>query len=82
MTRLPLPKWAPGYEVIIMRRTMQEILESADDLATRFEAYEPKQEDERGLAVVSAPRRSAVEGSVSEQPIRNAGQASSTSHDG
>jgi hypothetical protein len=37
-----------------MPRTVQEILDHADELAQRFEEYEPSAEDERDLRVFAA----------------------------
>jgi hypothetical protein len=47
-------------EVIDLRRTVQDILDHADDLARRFEAYEPAAEDERDAQVFAALRRRRV----------------------
>jgi hypothetical protein len=46
-----------------MPRTVRKILESANDLAKRFEDYEPQVSDERDPALVPAPPRPAIVGS-------------------
>jgi hypothetical protein len=46
-----------------MPRTIREILESADDLARRFEDDEPQVSDERDPGLVPAPPRPVIVGS-------------------
>ncbi|MEA2185433.1 MAG: hypothetical protein QOK16_444 [Solirubrobacteraceae bacterium] len=55
-----------------MPRTVQDILDYADELARRFEAYEPAAEDERDAAVFAALRDAAVSRSTAERSIRTA----------
>lgn len=43
-----------------MPRSMQEIIDSADELADRFEAYEPKPEDRRDPRALHALRRAST----------------------
>lgn len=55
-----------------MPRSVQEILNHADELAARFEQYEPAAEDERDPAVYAALRRAVVSRSDAERAIKNA----------
>jgi hypothetical protein len=52
--------------------TVQEILDHADELAQRFEDYEPSVEDERDPRVFAALRDAAVARSDSERSIQAA----------
>jgi len=55
-----------------MPRSVQEILDHADELAARFERYEPAAEDERDPAVYAALRTAVVSRSDAERAIKNA----------
>jgi hypothetical protein len=55
-----------------MPRTVQEILDHADELAKRFEDYEPSPTDERDPAVFSELRRAVLSRSDAERSIRDA----------
>ena len=55
-----------------MPRPIQEILDHADDLAKRFEDYEPKAEDERNPASLTQLRNAALARSHAERAIRDA----------
>ncbi len=57
---------------MIMPRTVQDILDHADELAKRFELYEPKTADERDPEVFAALRRSVIARSDAERSIRDA----------
>lgn len=48
------------FGVMRMPRTVQEILDHADDLAKRFEDYEPAADDERNPHVFAALRKAVV----------------------
>jgi hypothetical protein len=53
-------------------RTVQDILNHADNLARRFEAYEPAAVDERDAHVFAALRDAALSRSEAERSIRSA----------
>jgi len=53
-------------------RTVQDILNHADELARRFETYEPAQADERDAQVFAALRDAALSRSDAERSIRAA----------
>lgn len=55
-----------------MPRTVQEILDHADELAQRFEDYEPAAEDERDPEVFTALRHAVVSRSEAERSLRTA----------
>ena len=55
-----------------MPRTVQEILDHADDLAKRFEDYEPAANDERDPQVFAALRNAVVSRSDAERTIKDA----------
>lgn len=55
-----------------MPRTVQEILDHADELAQRFEDYEPKPDDERDLRVFVALRDAVMSRSDAERAITDA----------
>ncbi len=55
-----------------MPRTVQEILDHADDLAKRFEDYEPTADDERDPQVFAALRDAVVSRSDAERTIKDA----------
>jgi hypothetical protein len=55
-----------------MPRTVQEILDHADELAQRFEDYEPSAEDERDPRVFAALRDAVVARSDAERSIKAA----------
>ena len=59
-----------------MPRSVEDILKHADDLAKRFEDYEPRAEDERDPDAVNALRQAVTARSDAERSIRDAvGQA-------
>jgi len=55
-----------------MPRTMQEILDHADELARRFEEYEPNPDDERDAAPLRAIRDAVIAQSKVERAIADA----------
>ena len=55
-----------------MPRTVQEILDHADELAKRFESYEPSASDERDPKVFAELRRAVLARSDAERSIREA----------
>lgn len=55
-----------------MPRSVQEILDHADELARRFEDYEPTAEDERDPKVFDALRQAVVARSDAERSVRTA----------
>ena len=55
-----------------MPRSVDEILAHADELAKRFEDYEPQPEDERDMAAVIALRDAALARSDAERRMRDA----------
>jgi len=55
-----------------MPRTVEEILNHADDLAKQFEQYEPKPDDERDVEAVAALREAVIARSDAERTIRDA----------
>jgi hypothetical protein len=55
-----------------MPRSIQDILDHADELARRFETYEPAAEDERDATVLAALRNAALSRSDAERSIRTA----------
>lgn len=55
-----------------MPRSVADILAHADELAARFEDYEPQPGDERDPAAVIALREAAVERSAAERHVRDA----------
>jgi hypothetical protein len=55
--------------VIDMPRTVQDILNHAEELARRFESYEPAAADERDAHVFAALRDAALSRSNAEQSI-------------
>jgi hypothetical protein len=55
-----------------MPRTVQDILDHADELARQFEAYEPAAEDERDATVLAILRDAVVSRSDAERAIRTA----------
>ena len=55
-----------------MPRPIQEILDHADDLAKRFEDYEPLAEDERDPASLKQLRDAVLARSDAERSIRDA----------
>lgn len=52
-----------------MPRTVQEILDHADELAARFEVYEPASGDERDPAAYAALRDAVVSRSDAERDV-------------
>lgn len=55
-----------------MPRTVDEILAHADELAARFENYEPSEADELDLTAVSALRAAVAEQSAAERHVLEA----------
>lgn len=55
-----------------MPRSVDDILKHAEDLAKRFEDYEPKAEDERDPAAMSVLRQAVTARSDAERSIRDA----------
>lgn len=58
-----------------MPRTVEEILAHADELAARFENYEPMPDDELDPAVVAVLRAAVAERSAAERHLLEAVQA-------
>ena len=58
-----------------MPRSVQEILDHSDELASRFEAYEPTSDDERDPAAYVALREAVVARSDAERSIKAAVEA-------
>lgn len=59
-------------EVKTMPRFVKDILDHADELATRFKDYEPAARDERDAAVFAALRRAVVARSDAERASKGA----------
>ncbi len=55
-----------------MPRTVEEILAHADELATRFENYEPTPGDELNVAAIAELRAAVAEQSAAERHIMDA----------
>ena len=55
-----------------MPRSVQDILDHADELARRFETYEPAAEDERDAEVIAVLRDAVVPRSAAERSIKTA----------
>lgn len=55
-----------------MPRSVEDILKHADELAKRFEDYEPKADDERDPDAVTALRKAVTARSDAERSIRDA----------
>ncbi|MEL4504793.1 hypothetical protein AAEX63_08145 [Luteococcus sp. H138] len=55
-----------------MPRTVEEILAHADQLAARFENYEPAEADELDLTAVNALRAAVAEQSAAERHVLEA----------
>lgn len=55
-----------------MPRSVQDILDHADELAKRFEDYEPEADDERDPRVFSALRDAVASRSAAERSIKAA----------
>lgn len=58
-----------------MPRTVEEILAHADELAARFESYEPNPEDELDAGAVSLLRAAVAERSEAERHLLEAVRA-------
>jgi hypothetical protein len=58
-----------------MPRTVEEILAHADDLAARFEDYEPDSEDELDVAAIGQLRAAVAEQSAAERHLLDAVKA-------
>ena len=56
--------------VMTVPRSVQEILDHADELAARFEEYEPAEGDERDPVVYAALRKAVVARSDAERAIK------------
>lgn len=57
---------------MIMPRTVQNILDHAEELAKRFEDYEPSAQDEHDPEAFAALRRSVLARSEAERSLRDA----------
>jgi hypothetical protein len=57
---------------MMMPRSVKDILEHADELAARFENYEPSADDERDPTTFAALRDSVLARSVSERAVMDA----------
>lgn len=57
---------------MIMPRTVQDILDHADELAKRFEDYEPSPSDERNPEVYAELRDAVLSRSAVERAIKDA----------
>jgi hypothetical protein len=55
-----------------MPRTVQDILDHADELASRFEDYDPNEQDERDPEVFKALRDAVLSRSDAERSIKTA----------
>jgi hypothetical protein len=55
-----------------MPRSVQDILDHAEELAARFEAYEPAEGDERDPKAYEALRAAVVARSAAERSVRDA----------
>ena len=55
-----------------MPRTVQEILDHGDELAARFESYDPKPGDERDPDVIGELRAAAVARADAERSLQRA----------
>ena len=55
-----------------MPRSVKDILEQADELAARFENYEPRADDERDPATFTALRDAVLARTMSEQAVMDA----------
>ncbi len=55
-----------------MPRSVQDILDHADELSRRFEAYEPAAEDERDVETFEALRGAVISRSDAERSVRAA----------
>ena len=62
-----------------MPRTVEEILKHADELAARFEEYEPAPGDEQDAQAVALLRAAVQERSAAEQHVLDAIRAARTS---
>lgn len=58
-----------------MPRSVQEILDHSDELASRFEDYEPDADDERNPAAYAALRDAVVSRADAERSIKDAVEA-------
>jgi hypothetical protein len=56
-----------------MPRTVRDIVDHADELAKRFESYEPRLADERDPVAFVALREAAVGRSEAARTVREAG---------
>jgi sugar-specific transcriptional regulator TrmB len=57
---------------MIMPRTVQDILDHAEELAKRFEEYEPSTSDERNPQVFTELREAVLSRSAAERSIKDA----------
>ncbi|WP_243729231.1 hypothetical protein [Nesterenkonia sphaerica] len=60
------------FEVMIMPRTVQDILDHADELAKRFEDYEPSRAEERDPQVFTELRQAILARADAERSIKEA----------
>jgi hypothetical protein len=63
-----------------MPRSVEEILKHADDLAARFEDYEPNPDDEIDPTAVAALRAAVMERSAAERHLMEAVREARTAH--
>ena len=56
----------------MMPRTVQDILDHGDELAKRFEVYEPEADDQRDPAIFVALREAVLSRSEAERSVRQA----------
>ncbi len=59
-------------KVMIMPRTVQDILDHGDELAERFEEYDPTPDDERDPEILLALRRAVLGRSEAERSVQQA----------
>lgn len=60
---------------MIMPRTVEETLAHTDELAARFELYEPRPEDELDMEAITALRAAVAEQSAAERHVIDAVRA-------
>ncbi|RLZ04128.1 hypothetical protein CWC38_02180 [Kocuria tytonicola] len=58
--------------MMTMPRTVEEILAHADELAARFEQYDPRPEDELDVDAITALRTAVAEQSAAERHVIDA----------
>jgi len=57
---------------MMMPRTVQDILDHGDELAKRFEVYEPDADDQRDPAIFVALRQAVLSRSEAERSVKQA----------